>query len=86
MQDSEVGTEQTSNYQWYVVTTLMVGYLFAFLDRTIIGLMVEPIQSDLQISDTQMSLLMGIAVRRQNIWRRLSFDRLEDRSRLLVTV
>lgn len=51
----------SGQYQWYVVTTLMVGYLFAFLDRTMIGLMVQPIQADLQISDTQMSLLMGLA-------------------------
>jgi len=27
-----------------------------------------------------------LVVRRQNIWRRLSVDRLEDRPRLLVTV
>lgn len=59
--DHELSAEKSGNYRWYVVSTLMIGYLFAFLDRTMIGLMVEPIQSDLQISDTQMSLLMGIA-------------------------
>ena len=48
-------------YQNYVIITLMIGYLFAFLDRTMIGLMVAPIQADLDISDTKMSLLMGLA-------------------------
>lgn len=53
--------KQPGVYRWYVVTTLMVGYFFAFLDRAMIGLMVAPIQADLNINDTQMSLLMGIA-------------------------
>lgn len=61
MQAEAVHRYPPRKYQWYVVTSLMIGYLFAFLDRTIIGLMVQPIQSDLQISDTQMSLLMGLA-------------------------
>lgn len=53
--------KQPEYYRWYVVVTLMVGYFFSFLDRTMIGLMVEPIQADLLINDTQMSLLMGLA-------------------------
>ena len=51
----------SKQYQSYVIITLMIGYLFAFLDRTMIGLMVAPIQADLAISDTKMSLLMGLA-------------------------
>ncbi len=51
----------SKHYQSYVIITLMIGYLFAFLDRTMIGLMVAPIQADLDISDTKMSLLMGLA-------------------------
>jgi MFS family permease len=39
----------------------MLAYVFAYLDRFILTLMVEPIKRDLQISDTQMSLILGLA-------------------------
>jgi MFS family permease len=61
MKSDTPDSEYSKQYQWYVIITLMIGYLFAFLDRTMIGLMVAPIQTDLDISDTQMSLLMGLA-------------------------
>ncbi|MGQ9426116.1 spinster family MFS transporter [Gilvimarinus sp. F26214L] len=46
-------------YAWYVVMILMIVYIFSFMDRQILGLLVGPIKADLDISDTQMSLLMG---------------------------
>ncbi len=46
-------------YAWYVVGILMIVYVFSFMDRQILGLLVGPIKADLNISDTQMSLLMG---------------------------
>lgn len=48
-------------YAWYVVVILMIVYVFSFMDRQILGLLVGPIKADLGISDTQMSLLMGFA-------------------------
>lgn len=48
-------------YAWYVVAVLTVAYVFSFIDRQIISLLVAPIQRDLRISDTQMSLLMGLS-------------------------
>ena len=48
-------------YAWYVVGVLTVAYIFSFVDRQIINLLVEPIQQDLQLTDTQISLLQGIA-------------------------
>jgi MFS family permease len=50
-----------SGYAWYVVVILTLAYVFSFLDRQIISLLVEPIKADLDISDTQMSLLLGFA-------------------------
>lgn len=50
-----------SAYAWYVVILLMVLYMFSFIDRTIIVLMIEPIKRDLDLSDTQISLLYGFA-------------------------
>jgi MFS family permease len=46
-------------YAWYVVGVLTVAYIFSFIDRQILNLLVGPIRRDLGISDTGMSLLMG---------------------------
>jgi MFS family permease len=39
----------------------MLAYTNSFIDRQIISLLIEPIRRDLQINDTQVSLLAGIA-------------------------
>ncbi|MGH9846270.1 MAG: MFS transporter, partial [Blastocatellia bacterium] len=36
-------------------------YVFSFMDRYILSLLVQPIRRDLGINDTQMSLLMGFS-------------------------
>ena len=46
-------------YAWYVVFVLLLAYILAFIDREIIALLVPDIKASLQISDTQMSLLLG---------------------------
>lgn len=48
-------------YPWFVVVILMIAYVFSFVDRQILNLLVGPIRRDLGISDTQMSLLMGLS-------------------------
>ena len=48
-------------YAWYVVSVLTLAYLTSFLDRQILALLVEPIRRDLDISDTQVSLLGNLA-------------------------
>lgn len=50
-----------SRYGWYVVAVLLVAYTLSFVDRTILTLLVEPIKRDLGLSDTQVSLLHGLA-------------------------
>lgn len=45
----------------WTVFVLTLAYTFAFVDRQVINLMVTPIRRDLGISDTQMSLLMGLS-------------------------
>ena len=47
--------------EWYLVAMLMLAFVVAFIDRQVITLLVEPIRRDLEISDTQISLLMGFA-------------------------
>lgn len=53
--------EQKLGYAWYVVALLLLAYTLSFIDRMILSLLVGPIRQDLGISDTQMSLLMGLA-------------------------
>ncbi|MFY9571890.1 MAG: MFS transporter, partial [Blastocatellia bacterium] len=48
-------------YAWYVVGVLTLVYIFSFIDRQILSLLVRPIRRDLGISDFQMSLLMGFS-------------------------
>ncbi len=40
---------------------LGLAYVFSFIDRTIMSLVVEPVRADLGISDTQVSLLLGLS-------------------------
>ena len=48
-------------YGWYVVIVLCLCNMVAFVDRQIINLLVEDIKLDLRITDTQISLLQGLA-------------------------
>ena len=48
-------------YQWYVIFVLLLAQMFSFLDRMIMGLLVGPIRESFSISDTQYSLLAGLA-------------------------
>jgi predicted MFS family arabinose efflux permease len=45
----------------YVLGVLVVTYTFNFIDRQILGILVEPIKRDLGVSDTWMGLLTGLA-------------------------
>ena len=56
-QESETG----GRYPWYALGVLIVAYTFSYLDRQALTLMVEPIRKSLDISDTQLSLLHGLA-------------------------
>ncbi|MEZ5505027.1 MAG: MFS transporter [Gammaproteobacteria bacterium] len=46
---------------WFTVFILMLAYVLSFVDRMILNLLVGPIKADLQLTDTEMSLLMGLS-------------------------
>ncbi|SHH48497.1 Sugar phosphate permease [Chryseolinea serpens] len=48
-------------YSWYVVGLLTLANISSFLDRQILALLVAPIKRDLHLSDTEVSLLMGLS-------------------------
>src|ERR1700735_483745 len=47
--------------QWYMVVILTLLYILAFIDRQALVLLVGPIKQDLGMTDTQMSLLLGMS-------------------------
>ena len=51
----------SSTRAWAIVFVLLAAYAVAYIDRQILTLLVEPIRRDLHISDTQFSLLSGLA-------------------------
>jgi MFS family permease len=48
-------------YAWYVVAVLMIAYVFSFIDRQIMALLIEPIRADLGLTDTQFAVVHGLA-------------------------
>ncbi|RYY27655.1 MAG: MFS transporter [Sphingomonadales bacterium] len=48
-------------YAYFSVGLLMLAYVFAFVDRMALSLVVDPIRSDLGLNDTQVSALAGLA-------------------------
>jgi MFS family permease len=46
---------------WGSLAVLMAAYTVSFVDRTILSLLIPPIQQDLGLSDTRVSLLAGFA-------------------------
>ncbi|RYD59940.1 MAG: MFS transporter [Sphingomonadales bacterium] len=48
-------------YAYFSVGLLMLAYVFAFVDRMALSLVVDPIRHDLGLNDTQVSALAGLA-------------------------
>jgi MFS family permease len=63
----------------YSVAVLLLMYIFSFIDRTTISLIVEPMKRDLQISDTQVGMLQGLAFALLYTFLGLPIARLSDR-------
>ena len=53
--------EFSPGYARYVLGVLSLVYVFNFIDRQILAMLLEPIQQDLGVSDTRMGFLSGFA-------------------------
>lgn len=73
-------------YAWYVVGILVLAYVFSFLDRQILSLLVDPMKRDLHLTDTQISLLQGLAFAFFNTLAGLPIGRLVDTKRRLSII
>lgn len=65
-QNNNIGNDVNSlypnnRYAWFMVVLLTTAYIFSYIDRYILGLLVEPIKADLGLTDTQIGMLMGPA-------------------------
>jgi MFS family permease len=56
-----LGSATSARYRWYVVALCAVAYVFSFIDRQIMTLLIEPVSADLGLNDTQFGLLHGLA-------------------------
>lgn len=57
----EVEDVATKRYRYYVLGVLVVVYTLNFLDRQILGILAGPIKTELELSDTELGLMGGIA-------------------------
>jgi MFS family permease len=57
------GTEQQASlaYRSYVLVVLVIVYTFNFIDRQIVGILAVPIKAELNLSDSQLGLMGGLA-------------------------
>ena len=61
MADARAGVGSSSAYRLTVLALLLLVYTMNFLDRQILGILAQPIKADLQLTDTQLGALGGIA-------------------------
>lgn len=55
------GQRTTATHSWVALSILLGLYTFAYLDRYVLTLLVDPISADLGVSDFEISLLVGMA-------------------------
>ncbi len=58
---SETPSYPTARSGWTLTILLTVAYIFSYIDRSILGLLVDPIKADLKLSDADIGYVSGIA-------------------------
>jgi MFS family permease len=81
-----VEREAAATYAWYTVGVLTLLYTFSYVDRMILTLLFGPIKHDLGISDTQVSLLSGIAFAGIYAFLGIPIARLTDRGNRVAII
>ena len=59
--ENEVDSYPSQTQAWYGVVILTLAYVLSFLDRQLLSLVVTEIKTDLELTDSQMSLILGFA-------------------------
>jgi len=58
---NELGSYPSHTQAWYGVVILTLAYVLSFLDRQLLSLVVTDIKTDLELTDSQMSIILGFA-------------------------
>jgi MFS family permease len=58
---SEVPNYPSTRAGWTLTVLLTVAYIFSYIDRSILGLLVDPIKADLKLTDADIGYVSGIA-------------------------
>ena len=69
-----------SGAAWWALVLLTATYTFSFIDRQIINLLVDPIRTDLSLSDSQVSFLQGLAFALPYVILSIPLGRIVDRA------
>ena len=56
-----IHAQYSAGYRWYVLCVLTLGYIFNFIDRQVMTILLEPIKAEFGATDTLMGLLTGLA-------------------------
>jgi len=67
-----------SSNLWHAAGVLMIVWAFAFLDRQILTILIESIHQDIGVSDTQISLVQGVAFSVSSMLAGIALGRLVD--------
>jgi MFS family permease len=84
--DTRVAPWPKAPVAWGTVIALLVAYVLSFADRQIMSLLVGPVKADLGLSDTEFSLLSGLAFALFFTVMGLPLGRLADRASRRVIV
>lgn len=49
----------TANYRRYILSVLLLIYIFNFIDRSLVSVVARPLKAELQIGDTEFGILTG---------------------------
>ena len=63
---------------WFLVTMLTIAYIFSFVDRYILGLLIEPIKADLGLTDAQIASVVVSGRRATDLALRLRYGGIVD--------
>lgn len=53
--------DSATAYKYFVLAILLLVYLLNYLDRQLVSILAEPIKQDLNLSDTQLGMVTGLA-------------------------
>ena len=71
---------------WYATVVLTLAYTFSFVDRQVLNLLVQPIKQDLQLTDTSISFLQGLAFVIPYVLMSVPIGRLVDKFNRIVVL